>query len=176
MRKGALSLAGPCWRGGVSTVDIGVGTGGSGGDWEEAISRIREGGLIAYTDGSKYELGRVAGGWCGPQGAEGSVLVGKEVAVWDGEIAGMRLALESLAVAPALLLSDSLVAISAVCNTAACRRARTADLEPVVDAIREWAGRGVPLRLAWVQAHVGVLENERADELAKAGCLTPGDP
>ena len=29
-----------------------------------------------YSDGSRDELGRVAGGWSGPRGAEGSVLVG----------------------------------------------------------------------------------------------------
>ena len=91
----------------MDTVDISVGTGGSGGNWEEVISRIREGCLTAYTDSSRDELGRVVGGWCGPRGAEGSVLVGTVATVWDGEIAGMRLALESLLEAPVLLVSVS---------------------------------------------------------------------
>ena len=147
-----------------------------GGDWEEAISRIGKGCLIACTDHSKDELGRVADRWCGPQGAEGSVLVGTVAMGWDGKIAGMKLALESLPVAPALLLSNSQAAISVVCNAAACGWARTADLKAVVDPIVVWAGRGVPLRLAWVKAHVGVSGNERADGLPKAGCLAFGDP
>ena len=86
--------------------------------------------------------------------------------VWDGEMVGMRLALESLPVAPVLLLSDSPAAISAVCNAVASGWARTADLRAVADAIGEWDNRGVPLRLAWVKAYVGVAGNERPDEMA----------
>ena len=119
--KGAMLLVVPCWRGGVDSIDIGVSTGGLGGDWEEAISTIGEVCLIAYTNDCRDELGRVAGGWCGPRGAEVSVLVGKVATVWDREITGMRLTLESLQVAPVLLLSDSPALISVVCNEAACR-------------------------------------------------------
>ena len=88
----------------------------------------------------------------------------------------MRLALEALPVVPVLLLSDSQAAISAVYNAAACGWERTADLEGVVDAFGDWACRGVPLRLACMKAYVGVLGNERADELAKVGCLAEGAP
>ena len=129
-------------------VDLGVGSGGVGGDWEVAIDRVGEGCLVAYSDGSQDEAGRVAGGWCGPRGAEGSVLVGRVATVWDREIAGMRLALESLPTVPVLLLSDSRAAISAVCGAASRGWARTADLRAVVDAIGVWVDRGVSLRLA----------------------------
>ena len=173
--RGALSLVGPCWRGEVEVVDLGVGSGGEGGDWKVPIAGVGEGCLVAYSDGSQDEAGRVAGGWCGPRGAEGSVLVGRVATVWDGEIAGLRLALESLPTEPVLLLSDFRAAISAVCGAASGGWARTADLRSVVDAIVVWVDGGVSLRLAWVKAHVGVAGNERADELAKAGCLAGGD-
>ena len=96
--------------------------------------------------------------------------------VGHGAIAGMRLVLESLLVAPVLLLSESRAAISAVCNAAACGWARTADLRAVVDVIGDWADRSMPLQLAWVMANVGVSGNERADVMAKDSCRTGGDP
>ena len=138
--KGYLSLGGPCWQGVVATAELGVGSGGLGVDWEEAISRVGEGCLGAYSGGSRYELGRVAGSWGGPRGAEGRVLVGTVATVatvWDGEIVGMRLVLESWPVAPILLLFDSHTAVSAVCNAMAGGWAWTAELKTVVDAIGE---------------------------------------
>ena len=174
--KGALSLGGPCWQGVVTTADLGVGPGGLGVDWEEAICRVGEGYVVAYSDGSRDESGRVVGGWCGPRGAEGCVLVGTVATVWDGEIAGMRLALESLPVVPVLLLSDYQAAISAVFNTAADGWAPTVNLKAVVDAVVEWDRSGVPIHLAWVKAHVGIRGNETADQMAKKGCRAIGDP
>ena len=177
--KGALSLGGPCWQGVVTTADLGIGSGGLGVDWEEAISRVGEGCLIAYSNGSRDELGRVAEGWCGPRDAEGCVLVGMVgmvARVWDGEIVGMRLALKSLPVVTVLLLSACQAALSAVCNAAAGGWAQTADLRAVVDTIGEWNNHGVPLRMGWVRAHVGVAGNERADEMATGGCRAIGDP
>lgn len=104
--------------------------------------------MVAYTDGSRNEDGRVGGGWWGSRGAECYLLVGTIVTVWDGEVASMWLSLESLSVTPVLLLSDSQAAIAAVCNGAADGWARTADLSAVVDAVREWATHSVLLGLA----------------------------
>ena len=146
--KGPLLLGGSGWRGEVATLDLGVGSDGLAMDWEVAISMVMEGCLRAYSEGNNDDLGRVAGGWRGPRGASGSMLVGTVATVWDGEIARMRLALESLPVVPVLLLSDSQAAISIVCNAVACRWARMADLKVVVDAIGDWASRGVPFGLA----------------------------
>ena len=61
---GELSLGGACWRGEVAIVDLGVGAGGEVQDWEEAISRVAEGCEVAFSDGSRDQSGRVAGGWC----------------------------------------------------------------------------------------------------------------
>ena len=130
--------------------------------------------MVAFTDGSRDDAGRVAGGWCDSRGGEGCELVGTVATVWDGEIAGIRLALESLPVAPLLVLSDSRAALAAVRNAASSGEARTADLRRVVNLVGEWVFAGAELRFGWVKAHVGVQGNERADALAKAGCEKDG--
>ena len=125
---GELSLGGSCWRGKVEVVDLGVGVGGTSLDWERAIESVGGGCVVAFTDGSRDEFGRVAGGWCDSRGGEGCELVGSVATVWDGEIGGMRLALESLPVTSLLILSDSKAALAAVRNAALAGMARTADL------------------------------------------------
>ena len=171
---GELSLGGRCWRGAVELVDLGVGAGGSSRDWEGAIAGVSGGCIVPFTDGSRDVAGRVAGGWCDSRGGEGCELVGSVATVWDGEVAGMRLALESLPKVPLLVLSDWRAALAAVRSAASAGVARTADLRRVVDQVGEWALEGVPLRFCWVKAHVWVLGNERADALAKAGCAGGG--
>ena len=127
-------------------VDLGVGAGGSPRDWEGAIARVSGGCVVAFTDGSKDSAGRVAGGWCDSREGEGCELVGSVATVWDGEVAGMRLALESLPMVPLLVLSDSRAALAAVRSAASTGVARTADLRRVVDLVGEWALEGVSLR------------------------------
>ena len=104
---GDLSLGGPYWKGVVVVIEVGVGSRGTKEEWEEAILEVSGGCTVAFTDGCRDDEGRVASGWCGSRGGEGCELVGSVATVWDGEVAGMRLALESLTVAPFLVLSDS---------------------------------------------------------------------
>ena len=132
--------------------------------------------VVAFSDGSRDESGRVAGGWCDLRGGKGCGLVGSVAKVWDGEIAGIRMALEAQPVVPLLVLSDSRAALTVLKNAASVGKARTADLRGVVDLVGTWDGGGVELRFGWVKAHVGVWGNERADALARAGCGGGGIP
>lgn len=74
--------------------------------------------------------------------------VGTVATVCDGDVAGMRLVLESVAVSPVLVLSDFRVAIASVRNAAACGSVWTADLRAVVEIVGEWVSAGVPIRFA----------------------------
>ena len=74
--------------------------------------------------------------------------LGTIATVRDGEIAGMRLALDSVMIAPVLVLSDSQAVIVYMWNAAACGYARSVDLRVVVDMVGEWASVGVPIRFA----------------------------
>ena len=99
-------------------------------------------------DGSRDEFGRVGGGWWGSRRSCRSMAVGSMATIWDGEIAGIHLSLESVAIASVLVLSDSQVVIPSVRNAAACGSARMADLWPMVDMIGGCTSAGVPIRFA----------------------------
>ena len=94
--------------------------------------------------------------------------VGSMATVWDVEIAGMRLALESFVTSLVLVLSDFQTVIAFMRNAARCGMARMTDLREVVDMVRVWTSAGVPIWFACVKAHVGVAGNEAADMIAKA--------
>ncbi|KAF8469753.1 hypothetical protein BDZ91DRAFT_792501 [Kalaharituber pfeilii] len=78
----------------------------------KAISKAMGDSVAIFRDGSRSEEGGVGGGWCWKQvvvgESEGSRWVGTEATVWDGEIAGMRGALEAVdGRAKELLLANS---------------------------------------------------------------------
>jgi len=149
----------------------------------EAINQAREycEAMGIYTDGSMNENGVVGAGWYVERGkGGGEVTLGKLAIVWDGEVCGMRGALED---APSetniLILSDSQAAIAAVKKAGRTRKARTADLRRVMMDIKERQTRLGPnaVSLGWVKAHNEVYGNERADQLAKhTTTLYPEDP
>ena len=74
---------------------------------------------VIFTDGSRGEDGRTAGGWskdtfeAGPH--DGGKYLGEEATVWDGEVAGTAKALEK---GPrnrgVLILADSMAEIQAI--------------------------------------------------------------
>lgn len=64
--------------------------------------------------------------------------LGKVATVWDGEVCGVRGALEdALSEASVLILSDSQVAIAAIKKAARTGKATTADLRRVMMDIKE---------------------------------------
>ena len=68
-----------------------------------------------------------------------------------------------------LVLSDFQAAIASVWNAVAYGTARTADLRAVVDMVGICVYAGVPIRFAFVKAHVGIAGNEFADQMANLG-------
>ena len=114
-------------------------------DWQTEIDRALDGARAIYTDGSKVEgpRGMVGGGWFESEGIQGSVVVGKTATVWDGEIAGIRGALDEAGMGDRLLiLTDSRAAIAVIRKAGRSGKARTTDLREVVNTIARWEQMG----------------------------------
>ena len=151
--------------------------------WTEAINQAREycNATGIYTDGSMNEDGTVGAGWHVEGGKiQGGVTLGKLATVWDGEVCGVRGALEGAPnEANVLILSDSQAAIAAVKNAGHTGKARTYDLKIVLKDIKERQARLGPgaVSFGWVKAHNELYGNEEADRLAKEAIhLYPEDP
>ena len=137
--------------------------------WTEAINQAREyceatGG---YTDGSMNEDPMVGGGWYVEGGKrQGGVTLGKLATVWDGEICGVRGALEDAPCETIVqMLSDSQAAIVAVKKAGHTGRARTRDLKVVMEGLKERESMLGPkaVSFGWVRAHNELHGNEEAD-------------
>jgi len=126
------------------------------------------------------EDGIVGAGWHVEGGKmQGAATLGKLATVWDGEVCGVRGALEDAPnEANVLILSDSQAAIAAVKNAGHTGKARTPDLKAVLTDIKERQARMGPkaVTFGWVKAHNELYSNEEADRLAKeATHLYPED-
>lgn len=95
------------------------------------INEAANGGQIFYTDGSKSETGKAGGGWfvVAMEGIKESCRgMGSLATVWDGEVTGMRGALEvARDEEKVLIMSDSQAAIMAITAAGETGKARTAD-------------------------------------------------
>ena len=98
--------------------------------------------------------------------------LGKRATVWDGEIMAINEALKlNEGDEKVAILSDSQAAIMAITKAGRRGRANTRELKEIVDKIqkrKENHGEGATV-LVWVEAHVSIRGNEKADELAKGG-------
>jgi len=141
--------------------------------WIEAINQAREycDATIVYTNGSMSEDGVVEAGWYVERGkGVGKMTLGKLATVRDGEVCGVRGALEDVpSESNVLILSDSQAGIAVVRKAGRIGRARTADLRRVMMDIKERQTRlGLnAVSFGWVKAHNEVYGNEKADQLAK---------
>ena len=96
--------------------------------------------MLAYSDGSMLEDGKVGRGWYGEgwlgSSPRGAARVGNTATVWDGEVAGMLGAVQEFETGEKiLLLADSKAAISAVKKAGKTGKARTGDLVRLLEAI-----------------------------------------
>jgi len=150
--------------------------------WQLAINEAREDATVVFTDGSKGEDGRVGAGWYQEvREVKGMLGLGKAATVWDGEVAGMKKALEKVGRdRKILILSDSQVAIVAVKKAGETAKARTKDLQKIIQQIGRRQDNLGPdaVRFGWVKSHIGIAGKEKADEQAKVGTedLYPNPP
>ena len=134
---GVLSIRGHCWRGVVEVIELGYDASTTVEEWNKAISRVGVGRLVVFINESRSQEGVVAGSWHRDSIGERGVSVSQCATVWNREIAGMRLALESVPEGGVLVPSDSRAAIRAVVEAARLDVGRTGHLVRMVDLIGE---------------------------------------
>lgn len=130
-------------------------------EWQPGINEH----VVYFTDGSMSKIGKVGAGWNTAYGVgQGCKAMFTAATVWDGEIGGLKGALQT---APKdqeiLLLSDS--------QAGRKGRARPKDIQMVVENIGKRQQELSPdaVQLGLVEAHVSLYGNEQADRLAKRG-------
>lgn len=118
--------------------------------WWVKINETADGCQIFYTDGSKLEDGNVGGEWFAVdrQGrTEGCRGLGKVATVWDGEVAGVRGALEvARSEEKVVAMMDSQATILAITAAGKSGGARTEDLEWLIEQARASWRRGIHVR------------------------------
>lgn len=90
--------------------------------------------------------------------------------VWDGEVVGIRQAIQLSSYVNVLVVSDSKAALMAIVNAVRQGQGMTRDLVELVDEVGRCALLGLRTRFGCVNAHVGISGNKRADMMAKVGC------
>lgn len=137
--------------------------------WEEAIKNAAGGRLVAYTDGSRDDDGRVGGRWYADGNRAGSIVVGNVVTIWDREVVGIGQALRMAPGVGTLVMTDLIASLLAIGRSASSGRGCTRELVEVVDEVGRRSQLGLNTQFGWVKAHVGVVGNDHEDQIAKAG-------
>ncbi|KAF8451473.1 hypothetical protein BDZ91DRAFT_802698 [Kalaharituber pfeilii] len=143
-------------------------------EWETSIEEDGRGRAVLFSDGSKVEDSKVGAGVWGRSAVVAEV-VGRTATVFDGEVRGVKRALENVSEeVPVLVCSDSEAAVMAIQTASKEGKGKIEDVRRVVDAVARRKKKGGDAKLMWVKAHIGIAGNKKADEWAKKGTVMQG--
>ncbi|CAK1546358.1 unnamed protein product [Leptosia nina] len=139
---------------------------------EKELDKIE--GIRIFTDGSKIE-GKVGAAYVviknGKEITNKKLKLGNQCSVYQAELLAIIKALEALSHGTweeeINILSDSLSSIKAITELNSNHQL----VFQIKNKIRELQDQNIVVKLNWIKAHVGLIGNERADELAKEAAL-----
>ncbi|XP_015915700.2 uncharacterized protein [Parasteatoda tepidariorum] len=130
--------------------------------------------LHIYTDGSKLEMDGVAGAGIFCEHFSHYLSLGTAKTAFDGEVEAIKVALTHLNTHPSLFdkavsFSDSQAAILAIANYS--QAPGSLSIVKCRSLMAEIGEKYKTIALQWIPSHCGIPGNEKADVLAKKGCL-----
>ena len=122
-----------------------------------------------YTDGSKDERGRVgAAFYIGKIGIQANFRLSDDVTVYTAEMVAIREALVYIkrnVLGRVVVFSDSLSAIQSFSTERSNSRPNLTN--DVISLIAEVKSEGIDIHICWIPSHIGIIEHDEADELAR---------
>ncbi|XP_026745986.1 uncharacterized protein LOC113507322, partial [Trichoplusia ni] len=140
---------------------------------QEQIDNLTDLDTKIYTDGSGLEgkVGAAFSLWRNELETESKKFkLSSHCTVFQAELLALRHAIEAARVKPGYsfgIFSDSRAALDTICSS----ETKHPLAKQAQDDIRQAMHTGKTVSLYWVKAHVGIIGNERADELAKQAAL-----
>lgn len=134
--------------------------------------------LRIFTDGSLINNRQDAGAGIHCQFFSQYIVLDKHANHYDGELEAIRTALQNILYRPYIqqkivILSDSKSAIEAIVNYT-CKTIHS--IQEIRSLIKSVKIKNEEVILQWIPAHVGIMGNEYADQLAKKGAMVKRKP